>query len=129
LFTAIFTEAADDLMFEIDAKIVLIAQSFFYRPEKHFIAFNTFTAPGAHQVMVVPFLGVVVNHMVAGLTFQNTTQMLENIQVAVNRGFIHSRHLFMDMRDYFFRRQMRLRIVEIIRHQFTLRRKFEPVCF
>jgi hypothetical protein len=55
LFTAMFTESANDLMFEIDTKIVFIAQGFLYRPEKHFIAIHAFTTPGAHQVMVVPF--------------------------------------------------------------------------
>ena len=69
MFTAIVTEAADNLMFEIDAKIILIAQSFLYRPEKHFIAFNTLAALDAYQVMVVPFFGVVVNDMVTGFAF------------------------------------------------------------
>ena len=50
-----FTESANDLMFEIDTKIVFIAQGFLYRPEKHFIAIHAFPTPGAHQVMVVPF--------------------------------------------------------------------------
>jgi hypothetical protein len=120
LFTATFTKAADNLMFEINAKIVLIAQSFFYRPEKHFIAFNTFAAPGAHQVMMVPFFSVVINDMVAGFAFQDTTEMLENIQIAVDGGFIHAGHLFMNMGNYFFRCQVRFGIMEIIRHQFTL---------
>jgi hypothetical protein len=55
LFTAMFTESANDLMFEIDTKIIFVAQSFLYRPEKRFIAIHTFSAPAAHQVMVMPF--------------------------------------------------------------------------
>ena len=50
-----FTESANDLMFEIDTKIIFVAQSFLYRPEKRFIAIHTFSAPAAHQVMVMPF--------------------------------------------------------------------------
>jgi hypothetical protein len=35
----------------------------------------------------------------------------------------------MNVRDYFFRGQMGFRIMEIIRHQFALRSKFESIFF
>jgi hypothetical protein len=69
LFTAIFTKAADDLMFEIHTKIILVTQGFLYRPEKHFIAIHAFPAIRAHQVVVMPFLCVVIDYMVAGFAF------------------------------------------------------------
>jgi hypothetical protein len=69
LFTAVFTEAADDLMLEIDAKIVFIAQGFFHRPEKHFITVHAFPAFYTNQVMVMPFFSVMVYYMVAGFAF------------------------------------------------------------
>jgi hypothetical protein len=55
--------------------------------------------------------------------------VFENIQVAVDGGFIHPWHLLMNVRDYFFRGQVRFRIMEIIRDQFTLGSKFEAVFF
>jgi hypothetical protein len=116
-------------MLEINSKIILVAQCFLYRTEKHFVAIHAFPAFYTNQVMVVPFFRVVVNNTVAGFAFQHTSQMFKNVQVAVNSGLIHAGHLFMDMRDYFFRGQMGLSIMEKIRDQFALGSNFKSVFF
>jgi hypothetical protein len=79
--------------------------------------------------MMMPFFRVVVDNMVAGFAFQDTSNVFKNIQIAVDGGFIHAGHLFMNMRNYFFRSQVGFRIMEKISHQFALGSKFKPVFF
>jgi hypothetical protein len=57
--------------------------------------------------MMVPFFGVVIYDMVSGFTFQDTADALKNIQIAVYCGFIHSGHLFVNVRNYLFCGKMR----------------------
>jgi len=60
-------------MLEIHAKAVFLFERFFNRCEKAFITLRSLAASTAYQVMVVPFLSMVIDTMATQFTFENAT--------------------------------------------------------
>ncbi len=86
-------KAADHHVPEIGLEAMLLYQKPLNRKEKGLTAFDGLAAFLAYQVMMMAFLGVMVDEMVTGLTLEDTPGLLEDFQGAIDSRFVHSRHL------------------------------------
>jgi len=71
--SAIFTESTHDCVLQVNAKTVLLSERSLHRCENVFIQFYALAALAAHEVVVMPFLGMVVDELVTHFAFENTT--------------------------------------------------------
>jgi hypothetical protein len=116
-------------MIKIDMKSVFLSQQSFQRGQQGFVTLDGPAALPAHQVMVMPFLGMVVDKLVVQFTFKNAAGPLQELQRAVDGGLVDTGHLFPDMFDDFLGGEMTFGIVDDIRNQYSLRGELEASGF
>jgi hypothetical protein len=71
-------------MLEVNTKAVFLRERPLYRREKVFIAIYNLATFAAHEVVVMPFLSVVVDKLVTQFAFEHTTGFFQQLQRAVN---------------------------------------------
>lgn len=111
-------------MFEISFKAVLFGQAFFNIQENVLSAINGFAAFMADQMMVMTFLGMVINEMIILLAFDYAAGFFQNIQSAVDSRFVDSLHLLLDLSDNILGGQVFRGIMDNVNYQPPLGRQF-----
>jgi hypothetical protein len=122
-------KAADYHVLEVRLKTVFLSQGFLDGQEYILGTLLGTAAATANQVMVMPFFRMMIDKMVAGLAFQNTSSLLQQLQGPVNGGLIHAGHLFLDAIDDFLSGQMGAGIMDDIHNQAALRSEPHPFFF
>jgi hypothetical protein len=107
-------------MLEVRGKPIVLHERPSHVIEEVLRAFERFAASAADQVMVMSFVGVVVDEVIAGFALDDATQALESVQRAVDRGLVDSGHLALHVPDDVLRREMGAGIVEDVSNQSSL---------
>ena len=76
------TDSTHDYMFEISPEVKILPERPLHRREKVFIAIYSFTTLAAYQVMMMPFLGVVIDKLIADFALIHTTGLFHKSQRA-----------------------------------------------
>ena len=78
------TDSTHDYMLEISSEVKFLPERPLYRREKVFIAIYRLTTLTAYQVMMMPFLGVVIDKLIADFALIHTTGLFQKCQRAVD---------------------------------------------
>jgi hypothetical protein len=116
-------------MLEVYGKAVFFAEVSFQGREKVFIAIYGFAADAAYQMVVVLFVGVVVNQSVSYLAFIDAAGFLQKLQGAVDGRFADALNPGLDAGYDFFCGEAAGVIVQYIGNQPALGRQFQPLFF
>ena len=69
---------------EADRKAIIVGEQFLESGEKVFFAFDGTATFAANEMMMVAFVGVVINELVADLALVNATGFLQEFEGTVN---------------------------------------------
>lgn len=116
-------------MSEIGPEAVFLDQGERHRAKDALGTFNHLTAAEAGQVMVMAFLGVVIDGLSAGFTLEDAMGLLQSFQCAVNGGLVNPRHSPLHLFNYFFRSKVGMGLVDDIRNELPLESKPKPLLF
>jgi hypothetical protein len=83
-------------MVEIYVETVLFFEFTLQLFKQVFITIDSFAATAAYQVMMMSFLGVVVNGLIVQFALIDTARIFKEFESAVDGGFVYSRHSFLD---------------------------------
>jgi hypothetical protein len=113
-------------MFKVCAESVFLSKSFRHRLKKVFITIYSFTALAAYQVVMMPFLGMVINRFIVRFTFKYALILFKNFQRAINGGLVDPGKFTVYMVNNFLGREMVAFIMDEIQDYFTRLSKPEP---
>jgi hypothetical protein len=107
-------------MLEFRLESISLPQYFFQWSKDVFLAFHGLAALLANQVMVMPFLGMVIYKLAVSFAFINASGFFQQVQRTVYSRFIYTGHLFLYARDNFLRRYVGFGVVDNIDDQSPL---------
>jgi hypothetical protein len=116
--------AADQEMFEISFEAVLLGQAFFDIQKNVLAAIYGLAAFMTDQMMVMAFLGMMIDEMAIHLAFDHAARVFQNIQSAVDSRFVDSPQLLLDFGDDILSGQVFRGIMDNINYEPPLGRQF-----
>jgi len=120
LLAAVSTQAVYDHVAQVGIKPVP-GLNIFTQGAKHIItAFYPPSAAAANQMMVMPFVRMVVNSPVIHLAFYHTAGVFQKLQSAVNGGTVDIRKFFLNLAYYLLGSQVGRVRMNNIHHQLAL---------
>jgi hypothetical protein len=129
LILTIAADAGNDHVPEISVEVVFGRKFVLQGGEDIFRALNSFTAAAAAQVVMVPLVVMVVNEVIAYLAFIDAARLFQDIQRAVDGGFVDAGHARVDALNDLTGSQVALDVMDDIRNQYPLRGEPEAFLF
>lgn len=103
-------------MLEVNPKTIFFLQRSFHRTENVLIALYGIAAFTAYQMVVMSFLGVMIDDTVIGFALEYTLMLFQEIQRAINSRFVDMRVFSMNMVNNFLSREMIALVVDIVQN-------------
>jgi hypothetical protein len=111
-------------MFKVNLKLIFFIKRLLNRQKDIFVTAYGHTALTADQVMMMALFGMVINGVVACLTFKYTAVIFQQVKRAVNSRLVDAGHLFLHGSDNVLGCNMGSGIMYYVYYQPALRCQF-----
>jgi hypothetical protein len=122
-------KTGDDCVVKMSAKAVIVLEEPFYLTKEVIRAFLGPSTTGAHQMMVVSFLGMVVNEAAPGVALDDTSCLFQYVKRPVDGRLVDPGHPLLDVVDNLLGGKVCMTVMDDIDYEPSLRRQLQALSF